>query len=76
MTSEAPETAAVSSRESLATPWQFAYALVLVGAGLLAVLALLYGVAHVQNGGSIWVAVGAVCYLAVWGWGIRLAMSD
>lgn len=77
MTTEARESTAVSSPQSPASPLQIAYALALVGAGLLAAFALLYGVTHSQGGGGLlWFAIGAVSYLAVWGWGMRLAMSD
>lgn len=77
MTSEARETTAVRSQGSFATPFQIAYAVALVGAGLLAAVVLLYGITHSHSpGGPLWVAVGAVSYLAAWGWGIRLAMSD
>lgn len=76
MTSEAREATAVSSPEAPATAFQIAYALALVGAGLLAALALLYGVTHSQSpGGALWAVVGLVAYCAVWGWGILLAKS-
>ena len=76
MTSEVREATSISTRETSATAFQLAYALVLVGAGLLAAVALLYGVTHSQSsGGGLWAVVGLVSYLAVWGWAILLAMS-
>jgi len=53
-----------------------AYAIILVGAGVLAVLALLFGIAHSNEAdGRLSAIIGLVAYLAVWGWGFRLASS-
>lgn len=74
MTTAARQAPAVGTRESPAGIFDFIYALILIGAGLLAVAALLFGITHQQSpGGMIWVLVGLAGYLAVWGWGIRLA---
>lgn len=76
MTSEAREATAVQTSESSASAFQLAYAIILVGAGGLAVFTLLYGIAHSnETDGLVWTFIGLVSYLAVWGWGFRLASS-
>lgn len=76
MALEAREATAVSIRETPFSAFQLAYAVVLVGAGLLAVSVLLYGLTHsLSPGGVLWALIGLVSYLAVWAWGILLAQS-
>lgn len=77
MTLEAHQASGTTTRDTSTTVFQLVYAVVLVGAGMLAVLALIYGIAHSRTvSGDLWAAVGMVAYLAVWGWGILLAQSD
>lgn len=70
------EATAIRASESPGSAFQLAYAIILVRAGVLAVLALLFGIAHSNEAdGRLSAIIGLVAYLAVWGWGFRLASS-
>jgi len=76
MASETRGATAVRVGEGPITLFQLAYAIVLVGAGLLSVAAFTYGLEHSSaSGGLLWALIGLVCYLAVWAWGILLAQG-
>lgn len=76
MAYETHSATAEASRETPASLFQLAYAIVLVGAGVLAVATLLYGIGHSGTStGLLWAVGGMAGYLAVWAWGISLAKS-
>lgn len=62
------------SREIAASPFQLVYAVLLVGAGVLAVAALMWGIGHSGTAtGVLWAIGGLIAYLGVWAWGLSLA---
>ena len=69
------ETSTTASRESSVTTLELAYALAPIGAVLLAVVVLMYGLLSMgQNpDAKLWVTAGLVAYLAGWQWGLSLA---
>ncbi len=75
MTHEASTTA---THEAVSPVFAFAYALILVGSGVLSVAVFLYGLVlknSVPTG--VYVALaGLVGYLAVWSWGLWLAKTS
>ncbi len=76
MASETRGATAVRVDEGPITLFQLAYAIVLVGAGLLAAAAFIHGLELSSTSGRLaWALIGLVCYLAAWAWGILLAQS-
>lgn len=77
MPSDIRKAPAEATRETPATAFELIYAFGLVGAGLIAVAVLLYGLIGLAEGTGtvVWALVGLVAYLAVWLWGMWLAKN-
>ncbi|MGB3720389.1 MAG: hypothetical protein DIU63_04805 [Proteobacteria bacterium] len=74
MAHETQTATAEAPREIAASPFQLIYALLLVGAGVLSVAALMWGIGHSDTStGVLWAVGGLLAYLCVWAWGLSLA---
>ena len=76
MTTQTQHATSIEAQQPQVTVFDLVYAILLVGAGMLAVGALIFGITHHESiQGITWAIMGMIGYLAVWGWGIKIAQS-